>query len=77
VTLKADIDVSEEHDALNLTMGFMARSNTGVVGSIHSLSKDVCVRLFRVCVVPRVGSALRRADHPSEESYRLCIGLRK
>jgi hypothetical protein len=32
---------------------------------------DNCVRLFCVQV-----EALRRADPPSKESYRLCIGLR-
>jgi hypothetical protein len=33
---------------------------------------DVCVRLFCVCVVLRVGKGLRRADHSSKVSYRLC-----
>jgi hypothetical protein len=33
--------------------------------------QDVCVRLFCVCVDLCV-EALRRADHSSKESYRLC-----
>jgi hypothetical protein len=32
-----------------------------------------CVRLFFVCFVLAVDSGLARADHPSMESYRLCI----
>jgi hypothetical protein len=34
---------------------------------------SVCV--YSVCVVLIVGSGFARADAPSEESYRLCIGL--
>jgi hypothetical protein len=41
-------------------------SDTGIVGSNSTPGMDVCVRLF--CV-----GALRRADPPSKESYRLCI----
>jgi hypothetical protein len=38
---------------------------------------DVHVRLFCVCVgLCAGGAALRRADPPSKESYRLCIGLK-
>jgi hypothetical protein len=37
---------------------------------------DVCVPLFYVCVVLYV-AALRQADPPSKESYRLCIVLKK
>jgi hypothetical protein len=33
---------------------------------------DVCVRLFCVCVVLRVGSGLVKADLSSKESYPLC-----
>jgi hypothetical protein len=47
-----------------------ARSNARIVGSNPTQSSDVCVRLFCVCVVL---CALRRADPPSKESYRLCI----
>jgi hypothetical protein len=50
-----------------------ARSNTGIAGSNPTRGMDVCVRLFCVCVVLRVGRGLRRADSPSKESYRLCI----
>jgi hypothetical protein len=35
---------------------------------------SMCV--YSVCVRLCVGSDLRRADPPSKESYRLCIGLR-
>jgi hypothetical protein len=45
-----------------------ARSNTGIVGSYPPRDMDVCVHLFCVQV-----AALRRADPPSKESYRLCI----
>jgi hypothetical protein len=53
-----------------------ARSDVGIVGSNPNQGMDVCVRLFCVCVVLYVVAALRRADPPSKESYRLCIGLR-
>jgi hypothetical protein len=46
-------------------------SNAGVVGSNPTRGMDVCVRLFCVQI-----AALRRADPPSKESYRLCVGLR-
>jgi hypothetical protein len=49
----------------------LARSNNGVMGSNPNQGTDICVRLFCVCVVLCVGTALRR------ESYRLCIGLSK
>jgi hypothetical protein len=54
-----------------------APSNTGIVVSIPTQGMDVCVRLFCVCVVLCVLKALQRADPPSKESYRLCIGSRK
>jgi hypothetical protein len=44
-----------------------ARPNTGIVVSNPTRDMDVCVNLFRVCVV------LWRADLPAKESYRLCI----
>jgi hypothetical protein len=47
------------------------RSNAGVVGSNPPQGMDDCVRLFCVLL-----EALRRADPPSKESYRLCIGSR-
>jgi hypothetical protein len=50
-----------------------ALSTTGTVGSNPTRGMDVCVRLFCVCVVLFVGTALQRADPPSEKSYRLCI----
>jgi hypothetical protein len=53
-----------------------ARSNAGIVGSNPTQGMGVGVRLFCVCVVLCVVAALRRDDHPSKESYRLCIGLR-
>jgi hypothetical protein len=37
---------------------FLARSNTGVVGSNPTGGMDVCVRLFCVCVVLCLGSGL-------------------
>jgi hypothetical protein len=50
-----------------------AYSSTGVVGSNPSQDMDVCFRLFCVCAVLCVRvAALRRADPPSKESYRLC-----
>jgi hypothetical protein len=42
------------------------------VGSNPTQGMDICVRLFCVCVVLCVLAALRRADPPSKESYRLC-----
>jgi hypothetical protein len=45
-----------------------ACSNMGVVGSNLTRDTDVCVRLYV--------EALRWADPPIKESYRLCIGLR-
>jgi hypothetical protein len=51
-----------------------ARSNTGIVCSNPTWDMDVCVYLFCVCVVLCVGrEALRRADPPSKEFYRMCI----
>jgi hypothetical protein len=57
------------------TWNIFARSNTEVVGSNPTRGMDVCLRLFYVCVVSRKVAALRRADPPSKESYRLCIGF--
>jgi hypothetical protein len=50
-----------------------AHSNTGVVGSSPTRGMGVCVCLFSACALLY---ALRRADPPSKESYRLWIGLR-
>jgi hypothetical protein len=50
-----------------------ARLNTGIMGSNPTWGIDVCVRLFYVCAVLCVQvAALRRADQPSKETYRLC-----
>jgi hypothetical protein len=50
-----------------------ARLSTGIAGSNPTQRHGcLCVRLFCVCVVLCVGSGLRRADHSSKESYRLC-----
>jgi hypothetical protein len=46
-----------------------ACSNTGVVSSNPSRSINVCERLFCPLV-----ETLCRADPPSKQSYRLCIG---
>jgi hypothetical protein len=51
-----------------------ARSNTGVVGSYPPQHMDIRVCLYCLCCP--VVEALRRADPPSKESYRLCIGSR-
>jgi hypothetical protein len=56
-----------------------ALSNAGIVGSNPIRGKDVCIECFYsvfvfFCVYV---AALRRADPPSKESYRLCIGSRK
>jgi hypothetical protein len=53
-----------------------AHSNPGIVGSNFTQGRDVCVRLFCVYVVLCVGSGLATGWSPSNESYRLCIGLR-
>jgi hypothetical protein len=54
-----------------------ARSNTAIVGSKSTQGMDVCVFVYSVFVLFCVYvEALRWADPPSEESYRLCIGLR-
>jgi hypothetical protein len=53
-----------------------ACSNIGIVGSNPTRGMDVCVSLLCVCVVLCVAAALRHADPPSEESYRLHVGSR-
>jgi hypothetical protein len=45
-----------------------ARSNIGIVGSNPTESMDICLRFFYVYVYV---AALRPADPPSKESYRL------
>jgi hypothetical protein len=52
------------------------RSKTRVVCSNPSRGMNVFVRFFCVCVVCVYVAALRRADPPFKESYRLCIGVR-
>jgi hypothetical protein len=49
-----------------------ARSKAGNVSSNPTQCMDVCERLFRVWV-----TALRGADPPSKESYRVYMGVRK
>jgi hypothetical protein len=41
---------------------------TEIVGSNTTEAKDVCKRLFCVCVVQYVVADLRRADPPSKET---------
>jgi hypothetical protein len=54
-----------------------ANSNTGVVGSNPTRGMDVSVCVYSVFVLSCLQvAALRRADPPSKESYRLFIGLR-
>jgi hypothetical protein len=49
-----------------------ARSNTGIVGSNPTWGMDVCVCVYSVFVLSCVDvAALRWADPPSKESYRL------
>jgi hypothetical protein len=49
------------------------RSNAGIVGSNPTQNMEVCVCVYSVFVIPCVQvAALRRADHSSKESYRLC-----
>jgi hypothetical protein len=53
-----------------------ARSNARVVGSNPTQGMDVCVRLLCLCCSVQI-AALRRADPPSKESYRLCKKITK
>jgi hypothetical protein len=65
-------DVSNRND-----WPVFSHSNTGIVGLNLTLVMNVCVCLFCVCVVLCVYvEALRQADPPSKEPYRLCIRLR-
>jgi hypothetical protein len=50
-----------------------SRSKAGTVGSNTTRGMDVCVHLFYVSVVLVSLAALRLADPPSKESYRLYI----
>jgi hypothetical protein len=52
--------------ALSKAWTVFVRSNAAIMGSNPTRGMDVCVHLFYVCVVLCVGSALRRADPPSE-----------
>jgi hypothetical protein len=50
-----------------------ARSNAGIVGSKPTQGMDVCVCVYSLFVLSCVYvAALRRADHWSMESSRLC-----
>jgi hypothetical protein len=50
-----------------------ARSNAGIVGSNPTQGMDVCVCVYSAFVLSCVlVAALRRTDHSSKESYRLC-----
>jgi hypothetical protein len=50
-----------------------ARSKAGIVGSNSTQGMYVCVSVYSVFVLSCVQvAALRRADHSSKESYRLC-----
>jgi hypothetical protein len=50
-----------------------ARSNSGIVGSNPTQGMDICVCVYSAFVLSSVQvAALRRADHSSKESYRLC-----
>jgi hypothetical protein len=60
------ITVTAQSKAWNV----FARPNAGIVGSNPTQGMDVCLHYF-VFVLSCVGSALRRADPPSKESYRL------
>jgi hypothetical protein len=48
-----------------------ARLNSGIVDSNSTRGMDVCVCVYSVFMLSCV-AALRRADPPSKESYRLC-----
>jgi hypothetical protein len=50
--------------ALSKAWTVFARSNAGILGSNSTQGMDVCVRLFCVCVVLRVGSGLARGWSP-------------
>jgi hypothetical protein len=55
------------------TWTVFARSDAGVVGSNPTQVIDDCVCVYSVFVLFCVWvAALRRADPPSKESYRLC-----
>jgi hypothetical protein len=54
-----------------------ARSNTDIVGSNPTRGMDVFVCLFCDCVAQCVGSSLKTGCSQQNESYRLCIRLRK
>jgi hypothetical protein len=52
--------------------------NIGIVGSNLTWGMDVCVYVYSVFVLSCVWvAALRRADPPSKEYYRLCITFTK
>jgi hypothetical protein len=53
-----------------------SRSNTGIVGSNHTWSMDVYVRLFSVCVVMCVGSGFATGWSPVQGLLPAVYGLR-
>jgi hypothetical protein len=61
-------------DARSNVRNVFARFNIGIVGSNPAGGMDVCLRLFCLCCPVKV-AALRRADHPSKESYQLSISV--
>jgi hypothetical protein len=65
-TLWAERRVPIRVAALSKSGTVFTRSSTWIVGSNPTEGMDVYVRV----------APLRRADSPSKESYRLCIGLR-
>jgi hypothetical protein len=52
----------------NMACTVFARSEAGIVGSNLTQGMDVWYAFFCVCVQVE---ALRRADHPPKESYRM------
>jgi hypothetical protein len=54
------------------TSTVFGRSNVKIAGSNPARGMDVCLR-FSVLCCPVWVEALRRADHPSKESYQLSI----
>jgi hypothetical protein len=59
--------------------GYELSSFARTLGSwvqIQNQGMDIRVRVFCVVLSCVLVAALRRADPPSKESYRMCIGLR-
>jgi hypothetical protein len=54
-------------------MNCLPRINSGILCSNLTQGMNICVCIYSVFVLPCVYiAALRRADHSSKESYRLC-----